>query len=857
MIRFWGRLLHGAARWFAAPVLLLSCLFLVSAVGAAVAPCPDCPKASFGPAARAYRLSASTLDLALADFDGDANLDVAALSYGKVLILLGDPQGSFGDPAEVALPTPFGHRIVTGDLDGDGNLDFLVSHGDPRLEVALGKGDGTFAPVTQLFLSNDAELLAPGDFNGDGRLDIAALDHYNGSSLTLYFNSAGGLLTQGLNLPVGPSAIAVEAGDLDGDLLDDLVVANSGTLSLVFGRRMGPYPPAQNLDIGGFPGSIVLDDFNVDGNLDIAASLGPEIRLLLGSGAGSFTAGSISVPSGASTVISGDFDGNGLVDLFAGYASYFGSGPTRFLLGDGSGAFPTAYGGDLAFAPVFAADLNRDGISDLIGFDGGGPIVLLSAPGPRLELPPLLTIGGGPSDLVAADLNSDGTPDFVVASYYGLSILLSNPSAEFDFLFLDALDAIAGVAAGDLDGDGAIDLVAAGFDNAVVFRGIGGGRFADPTRFAVGRGARAVVLGDLNRDGKLDAALASPYSNSVSILKGTGLGSFLPALQYAAGVSPYSLALADLDGDSILDVVTANSGAGNLSVLLGDGTGGFFSISFVPIGFSPVFVAIEDMNGDGRLDLAATAQDALGAPSLAIASGDGEGHFGAPAYTSLPLGGEWFRLGDFNRDGAADAAVVGGGAPAVAILLNDGDGQLFPSTLLYSGGSARAVALAEFPQDGAPSVAVATEQIFGLGLFRNTNCRVRHLVVGRDVAGCEGVGSALTPQPQLEVTDDGGNVVVCDTGLVTAGILPGTGTSGAVLGGTTSAAAIGGVATFADLAVDLPGLGYRLEFSHAGAGKARSRTFSQGVTAGIGGPAGVCANGEAEYDAGVGSDRYE
>ncbi|MGH9366670.1 MAG: FG-GAP-like repeat-containing protein, partial [Thermoanaerobaculia bacterium] len=342
--------------------------------------------------------------------------------------------------------------------------------------------------------------------------------------------------------------------------------------------------------------------------------------------------------------------------------------------------------------------------------------------------------------------------------------------------------------------------------------GNGDGTFRPKSSYSIVSTFGSVAVADVNDDGKTDLALLGSDGSGL-VLIGEGDGTFQPSPPFSFDTYASSLVALDLDGDSKPDLASLISlnvnGSVSISILPGDGTGQFGVASRIPVIGQPDSLVATDVNGDGNVDLAVS------------------GRVVAVSFKSVSL--TTFYIGD----GA------GGFLPTPPIL----SGELHPL-------------VSDIDGDGFPDL-VAPAGASGLLVHRNTNCRARRLRFEQDISGCDVPGMSFSSQPRLRVTDDGGNVISCDTGLVAAGILPGTGAAGAALDGTKTAAAIGGVATFADLAVDLPGLGYRLEFSHAVAGKARSRTFSQGVTAGIAGPAGVCANGEAEYDAGVGYDRYE
>jgi FG-GAP-like repeat len=241
------------------------------------------------------------------------------------------------------------------------------------------------------------------------------------------------------------------------------------------------------------------------------------------------------------------------------------------------------------------------------------------------------------------------------------------------------------IVAADFNGDGKLDLAiselcSSGPDctdyngDVAVFLGNGDGTFTAVPPVAIANFPFALAVGDFNRDGKLDIAVANYTGSAVTILLGNGHGGFTPEPSSPpVGVNPNVIVVGDLNADGKLDLVVA-AFDGGVSVLLGDGHGGFTATADPPaVGSQPLNLFLGDLNGDGRLDLVAGTSFA---PYVNILLGNGNGTFTAaptPAVPQNPVG-----LADLNGDGKLDLLFVYGDPvpfqSAISTFLGNGDG---------------------------------------------------------------------------------------------------------------------------------------------------------------------------------------
>ncbi|MBH8572965.1 DUF4347 domain-containing protein [Nostocaceae cyanobacterium CENA369] len=264
------------------------------------------------------------------------------------------------------------------------------------------------------------------------------------------------------------------------------------------------------------------------------------------------------------------------------------------------------------------------------------------------------------------------------------------------------------VTVGDFNKDGNSDLAVANINsnNVSVLLGNGSGGFGTATNFNVESNPYSVTVGDFNNDGKSDLAVANYGSNSVSVLLGNGSGGFGTASNFSSGLgdSPISVTVGDFNKDGNSDLAVANIDSNNISVLLGNGSGGFGTATNFNVESNPISVTVGDFNNDGKSDLAVANYDSN---SVSVLLGNGSGGFGTA--TSFAVGSNPYsvRVGDFNNDGKSDIAVANYGSNSVSVLLGNGSGGFGTATSFAVGSNPYSVTVGDFNKDGNSDLAVA------------------------------------------------------------------------------------------------------------------------------------------------------
>lgn len=336
--------------------------------------------------------------------------------------------------------------------------------------------------------SNGGSLAASGDFNGDGRPDLVALN-YQADSVAIQLGQPDGSFADGgVSYPVGVQPMAAAVADLNGDHNPDLVVVNQacttepcppGSVSIFLGNGDGTFGARVDHECAADPVSVVVGDFNGDGKPDLAVAAGVSrissgapglVSILLGDGDGGFGSHS-DFPAGSGVVglVAGDFNGQGIVDLVVDNHPSLSSHTVSLLRGAGDGSFGEPNPLVVTADPLSLAtgDFNGDRRLDLAVATSAGISVLLNDGNGGFQSPVDYATGFGPFRVITADLNADGVLDLVVSvvseilSNGSISVLLGNGDGTFQRHVDYRIGTVGQLAVGDFNGDGNLDVAVA------------------------------------------------------------------------------------------------------------------------------------------------------------------------------------------------------------------------------------------------------------------------------------------------------------------------------------------------------------------------------------------------------------
>lgn len=742
-------------------------------------------------------------------------------------------------PTFVPVTTPLGSvlpaSLNTGDLNGDTYPDLVccgrTSTGAGFVKAYIGDAVGGFTSAITSTPSGPVSAAATGDFDGDGRDDLAlAIDLAStAGSITVHLGNGMGSFTQSASQAIVGRPGAVAVGDLDNDgkldvVVVDLLSPGTGIVKRSLGDGTGGLGSLSSIGSGN--NQIAIADLNLDGKRDlvVASDGNPDFKTYLGDGTGSFgSPSSTAAPAVPDGLVVGDVNGDGKPDVVL--TLIFQSGVKTFL-GDGLGGFgfPISSTGASGLTRLALGDVNGDGHMDL-GGDFGASSVGVFTGGGSGSFTSSVTLPAGflPRGFVFLDMEKDGRLDMAavnlavpvltrfhnfvapvgIASYGtgtpgcdgphtltanstpylgnpGFQLRCDNaPPLSLGLVIIGDVPDLSGSDPFSINALLHVDLFSSSVVLTADFYGTIAGNGAAPLPLPF---VPAILGNTFYTMGLFVWAPGCPAVQpfGISTTKGMSMtiqspdpsssANLTTVATLTAGSAPSSVHLADVNQDFFQDLLVTDSGGSQVLVFLGTGGTGYAAPSSVATGLDPSALTTSDFDGDGKLDFAAAD---TGADAVTVALGDGTGSFtpsGPYAVGTAPVA---LAVGDLDNDGNLDLLVANRDSDDLTPLLGDGLGSFTAGTPVPSGTSPRAILWHDVSGDGHADALVVC------GGANSVEVSLSDGLGGFGSPVSHGVGSAPVGATLADIDNDGKlDLVVANSGSNSVSLLGGNGLGG-------------------------------------------------------------------------------
>jgi uncharacterized protein (DUF2141 family) len=691
--------------------------------------------------------------LAISDFDGDGKPDIASTGNGVVSVFRNTTSGgllSFAAKADFPVRNSF--FLEARDLDNDGKPDLVASSVLRNISTV---GNISFAP--EVPLPSSPVPMAIGDLNEDNKPDIDA------SGSILKNNSSTGSIQFSSASSVGANANPV-ISDLNGDGKPDLAStnANQDPYFSVYKNTgaNGEISFAAGVDYGAFFGfaqstGLAAGDLDGDGKPDVVLGLFFSTPFVVfRNQMGEVPCNVVNPPAVASFSPASGPVGTTVTITGANFSSvaanntvYFGAVKATVTSATATSLTVTVPVG-ATYQPI---TVTTDGLTAysakpfVVTSNCNNAIITSNSFAPKVDFP----AAANPVAVAHGDLDGDGKPDLAVANapFAGGSVsVFRNTSSAAGLSFSARVDfpaflfSVVGVAIGDIDGDGKLDVVVVNNDRFSVFRNIstnGTIAFAPRVDYTYSPGGlQDITINDIDGDGKPDVALAkqnSPVTSTVTaiVVRNTstsGAISFGEKTEFSIGSTSTSgssglprIAATDLNADGKPDLAITNTDGGNVSILRNASIPGALSIRFavqIPTGLGPIGLTIGDLDSDGKPDIAVANLGSNSVSVLRNTSASGSFSFASKVDFSTPSGTFDVAIGDLEGDGKLDLVVSANGLVSVLRNMSTSGTIAFPTREDFAAPSS-GVVIGDLDGDAKPELVGANSGANVVSVLRN------------------------------------------------------------------------------------------------------------------------------------------
>ncbi len=713
---------------------------------------PFCSGGAFN-TANTITTQGSTNSIEVGDFNNDGKTDIATLtSVNSCKINFGDGNGNFTGGIDFDFDG-YNGNFMSADFNSDGNLDLAFISDDSLLRIGLGDGQGNFNQFSQLKLGIRPEEILSADVNGDFIKDLIVSPKYNSDSVALLLGTGNGSFILYKYYGSSGFPVSMTVSDFNNDGKADLSILNVNysvpgqppisSYTIYLNNGLGGFGNGNQVLFTDYANQIISNDINRDGFQDLAIWTDDHVISFAGNGTGTFAVlDSFLVGYGLASsgeMVSGDFNGDSLTDFALSFPSTYQK-YVQIFFGNGSGGskgFITLNPGDYP-RELIAADLNKDGIEDLIvnlyANFGIQTVRLFMGTTTRIQL-----YGNG-------NLISDGSVTTSTTNQTNLGIVSTlGPNPKTFTIVQQALDSVVlnGIT---FTGTNAANFSVSGISFPYVLKDSGSVNInvvCAPTT----TGTKTATV-HLSHTGcttlDYDFALTATASN-------VNVPDYSPMTVYEGQDTTINPTSSPLNVNPLVisappafkGIVTINPSTGfvrvtnpypsgvyaiavayqtlvkniQLTVLPPKCIGGFTASTILSTVNSPSSVSILDFNSDGKQDVAISRNFEDPNNNTEIKFGNGSGGF--PTSYNLLAGGAVSKMAvaDFNRDGFQDIAMALVNQNKVRVSYGNGVGAATTTILLTVSGTPTDIAVADFNKDGYQDIVTVNSSIDRLSIL--------------------------------------------------------------------------------------------------------------------------------------------